>query len=77
VKHRGRYYAYYHGSGPSTPRTWTTNVAVSDDLVHWTKYANNPLVPGDRSSGVVVPDGESFRLYTMHNQVELHLPRRP
>jgi hypothetical protein len=100
IKYQGRYYAYYHGSGtPVRPRTWTTNVAMSTDLIHWTKYPGNPLVPGDRSSGIVVPmedkSGEAnhddakaaksgnefefdrptrFRLYTMHDKVEVFLP---
>lgn len=57
IKYRGRYYAYYHGASTSTPpQVWTTNVAVSDDAVHWRKYAHNPLVPGDRSSGLVVAE---------------------
>lgn len=75
VKYQSRYYAYYHGAGPSMPRTWTTNVAVSRDLVHWSKYPKNPIVPGDRSSGILVDTGQGFRLYTMHDRVELFLPR--
>src|SRR5262245_41825879 len=60
IKYRCRYYAYYHGSGTSAPpRPWTTNVAVSTDRVHWKKYPGKPIVPGDRSSGIVVPEGSS------------------
>jgi sucrose-6-phosphate hydrolase SacC (GH32 family) len=74
VKLGNRYYAYYHGakSGPK-PLTWTTGLATSSDLVHWTKYAGNPLVT-DESSGIVVHDGREFRLYTMHGQVRVHFP---
>lgn len=75
VKYRGRYYAYYHGSGtPTKPRLWTTNVAVSTDLVHWTKYSGNPLLPekSNKSSGILIHDGKRFRLYTMHNEVHVH-----
>jgi beta-1,2-mannobiose phosphorylase / 1,2-beta-oligomannan phosphorylase len=55
VKYQGRYYVFYHGSGTAMPpRQWTTNVAVSTDRVHWKKYPGNPIVPGDRSSGIVV-----------------------
>lgn len=78
IKHDGRYYAYYHGSGTSQkPRLWTTNVAVSTDLLHWHKYAGNPLLPeGDnKSSGIVVHDGRQFRLYTMHPEVQVHLAK--
>jgi len=74
-RYRGAYYAIYHGSGPvvdvTKPRTWTTNIARSVDLVHWTKYAGNPIVPGDRSSGVVVPVSGGFRLYTMHDHIDV------
>lgn len=75
VKHNGRYYAYYHGSGtPQKPRLWTTNLAVSTDLVHWKKYSGNPLLPEreNKSSGIVVHDGKQFRLYTMHPEVHVH-----
>jgi hypothetical protein len=76
IKHGDVYFAYYHGSGsPMAPRTWTTNVARSTDLVHWKKYANNPIVAGNKSSGVVVHDGQSFRLYTMHEQMDVYFPR--
>eukprot|EP00913_Durusdinium_trenchii_P028318 g26546.t1 len=71
VRYKGRYYAYYHGSGtPTKPRFWTTNIAVSDDLRHWKKYDGNPLLPtkSNKSSGIVVHDGKRFRLYTMHDE---------
>jgi hypothetical protein len=76
IKHKDRYYAYYHGSartGPNKGR-WSTNVATSTDLIHWEKYAGNPLLPIDenKSSGIVVHDGERYRLYTMHPAVCLH-----
>lgn len=76
VKYNGYYYAYYHGSGHEKPRLWSTNVAVSKDLVHWTKYRHNPLLPieDNKSSGIVVRDGKQFRLYTMHDKVEVHFP---
>jgi beta-1,2-mannobiose phosphorylase / 1,2-beta-oligomannan phosphorylase len=78
VRHRGRYYAYYHGaSNERTPRLWANGVAVSDDLLRWKKSPHNPLHPIDqnKSSGILVPDGQGFRFYTMHDKVELHLPR--
>lgn len=79
LKYRGKYYAFYHGSGSETkPRFWTTNVAVSSDLIHWKKYAGNPLLPtqANKSSGIVVHDGKRFRLYTMHDEVHLHWPTK-
>jgi len=74
VKYKGHYYAYYHGSGGSRPRLWSTNVAVSKDLIHWTKYEGNPLFPleENKSSGILVHDGNQFRLYTMHDKVQVH-----
>jgi hypothetical protein len=78
VKHDGRYYAFYHGSGTEQkPRLWTTNIAVSSDLVHWKKFAGNPLLPerDNKSSGIVVHDGKQFRLYTMHPEVQVHFAK--
>ncbi len=72
VKHDGRYYAYYHGTAEQPWKDWCTNVAMSNDLLHWKKYPRNPLVAGDRSSGVVVNDGKGYRLYTMHPDVRLY-----
>ena len=75
VKHKGRYYAYYHGSAKGeTPSLWSTCVAVSDDLRSWKKYDNNPLLPRElnRSSGILIRDGDRFRLYTMHSEIWLH-----
>jgi sucrose-6-phosphate hydrolase SacC (GH32 family) len=75
IKHRGAYFAFYHGSGEKLPRTWSTNVARSTDLIHWQKFSGNPIVHGNKSSGMVVPDGCGFRLYTMHDQVDVFYPR--
>lgn len=76
VKYRNNYYLYYHASAdPMVSSTmWTTNVAMSTDLIHWDKYPGNPIVAGDHSSGILVPDGNAFRLYTMHPEVDLYLP---
>ena len=79
VKYKGKYYALYHGTGSTTkPRLWTTNIAVSTDLLHWKKYAGNPLLPTreNKSSGILVHDGKQFRLYTMHDRVDVHFPIR-
>ncbi len=77
IRHDGRYYAYYHGTGTQDkPRYWTTNVAVSIDLIHWKKYPGNPLLPEreNKSSGILVHDGQQYRLYTMHPEVQVHFP---
>jgi sucrose-6-phosphate hydrolase SacC (GH32 family) len=76
VRHAGRYYAYYHSSPRADRATWQTCLATSTDLVRWTKYAGNPLLPVDpdapkRSSATLVHDGERFRLYTTHPDVRV------
>ncbi len=79
IRYGDRYYAYYHGSKSGT-KLWSTCIATSTDLVHWTKYPANPLFPitENKSSGIVVHDGTGYRLYTMHNEVRLHrLKSRP
>jgi sucrose-6-phosphate hydrolase SacC (GH32 family) len=80
IKHKGRYYAYYHGSAKTGPnaRKWSTAVATSTDLIRWEKYPKNPLLPTEenRSSGIVIPDGNKFRLYSMHPAVYLYLPKK-
>ena len=80
IKHDGRYFAYYHGAATppaGEPTFWSTAVAVSSDLIHWKKYAKNPLLPieQNKSSGILVHDGKRFRLYTMHEKVQAHLQR--
>ena len=78
VKYRGRYYLYYHASAdPMLSSTmWTSNVAMSTDLIHWIKYPKNPIVPGDHSSPILVFDGKKYRLYTMHDQVFLYFSKQ-
>ncbi|MCR9229409.1 MAG: glycosylase [bacterium] len=77
IKHRGTYYMVFHGTAAARkPSLWTTNLAASKDLLHWVKYPGNPLTrpEANQSSGLLIPDGERFRFYTMHGQVDLHLP---
>ncbi|MBS0210158.1 MAG: glycosylase [Planctomycetes bacterium] len=70
VKYQGRYYAVYHAADTPEWKRWSTNLAASDDLIHWEKYPGNPLVMNE-SSGILVDDGQKFRLYTMHDQVRV------
>jgi predicted GH43/DUF377 family glycosyl hydrolase len=80
IKYKGKYYAYYHGAAKRTegPTLWATAVAVSDDLVRWRKYPDNPLAPvtENKSSGIVMHDGKRFRLYTMHDRVDVHFSQQ-
>jgi predicted GH43/DUF377 family glycosyl hydrolase len=78
VRFNGKFYMYYHGtsdagwSDPGASSIWTSNVAMSEDLIHWIKYPKNPVVEGDHSSPVMVFNGEKYRLYTMHPEVWLY-----
>lgn len=80
IKHKGKYYIYYHATSsldwqhPASPVTWTSNVAMSNDLIHWVKYPGNPIVKGDYSSPILVFDGEKPSLYTMHPEVYRYEP---
>ena len=83
IKHQGRYYAVIHGTkkndDATQPNLWSTGLATSTDLIHWTKYAGNPLRPvsENKSSGLLIHDGRQFLLYTMHGKVDVHLPAHP
>ena len=72
IKHEGKYYGYYHGTAFEDWHEWSTNVAVSSDLIHWKKYDTNPIMKENKSSGIIVDDGTRYRLYTMHPEVCLH-----
>lgn len=73
---RGRYFAWYHGLADSESKTWHTCLASSANLVEWTKYRGNPVVPGNRSSGIVVETPRGWVLYTMHDVVRRHEPKQ-
>ena len=74
LPYKGYYYAYYHATDQENWSDWTMNVAVSKDLVHWTKYPQNPIMGDNKSSGFTVYDGEKYRFYTMHPEVVVHFP---
>lgn len=76
IKYKGKYFAYYHASGFKPWRDWTTNVAMSTDLIHWSKYHKNPIVSGNKSSGILVNDGTQYRLYIMHPDVNVYFPEK-
>ncbi|HEX7014753.1 MAG TPA: glycosylase [Cyclobacteriaceae bacterium] len=74
VKYEGKYYAYYHATAFEDWREWSSCVAISDDLIHWTKYEKNPIMGSNKSSPILVYDGYQYRLYTMHDEVNVHFP---
>lgn len=75
IQYDGKYYGFYHASAFKDWHEWSINVAMSDDLIHWKKYANNPIIMQNRSSGILVNDGKGYRLYAMHPEVNLYLPK--
>lgn len=80
IKHKGRYYAYYHASALPNWDAWSTCIAMSTDLVHWKKYPGNPVLPVNPAlpgagSGTVVHDGNGYRLYTTHPDVRVYFTR--
>ena len=75
IKYKGLYYGYYHATAFKDWHEWSTNIAVSADLIHWKKYANNPIIGNNQSSGIVVIDGKNIQFYTMHRKVNMFLPK--
>ena len=59
VAYKGQYYAFYDSRGHRPD--YATSVATSKDLIHWHKYPGNPILPV--TAGIVVHDGNRFRLY--------------
>jgi beta-1,2-mannobiose phosphorylase / 1,2-beta-oligomannan phosphorylase len=76
IKFNGRYYGYYHATEFKDWHEWTSCLAVSDDLLHWEKYSRNPIMRENKSSPILVSDGENYRLYTMHPDVCVHFPKK-
>jgi beta-1,2-mannobiose phosphorylase / 1,2-beta-oligomannan phosphorylase len=79
IKYKNRYYAYYHASPDENWSSWNSDVAVSVDLIHWTKFDKNPVegpdsLHRDISSPIVVWDGKQYRLYTMHDGARAYFP---
>lgn len=76
IKYNGRYYGYYHATEFKDWHEWTSCIAMSEDLIHWTKYPVNPILKENKSSPVIVSEGENYVLFTMHPAVCLHHPRK-
>jgi predicted GH43/DUF377 family glycosyl hydrolase len=74
IKYNSRYYGYYHATEFKDWHEWTSCVAMSDDLLHWEKYSKNPIMRENKSSPILVSDGEHYILYTMHPEVCVHFP---
>jgi beta-1,2-mannobiose phosphorylase / 1,2-beta-oligomannan phosphorylase len=76
IKHNGKYYAYYHATEHKDWHEWTSCVAMSADLIHWTKYPGNPIMRNDKSSPILIFDGKQYRLYTMHPEICVHFQKK-
>ena len=74
IRYKGFFYGYYHASAFKDWHEWSSDIAVSKDLIHWKKYPGNPIVKNNKSSPIVVHDGERYRLYTMHPEVNVYVP---
>lgn len=76
-RHGDRYYAVFHGAKRGeSPALWSTGIATSTDLVQWEKFPGNPLRPvaENKSSGLILPVDGGYRLYTVHDRVDVHVP---
>jgi sucrose-6-phosphate hydrolase SacC (GH32 family) len=78
IKRDGVYYAIYHANAERPWKLWTTCVAKSTDLIKWEKYAGNPIVENNSSSGfwLEVPGKADVVLFTMHPEVRRYLPKK-
>jgi beta-1,2-mannobiose phosphorylase / 1,2-beta-oligomannan phosphorylase len=77
IKRGGFYYAFYHANAHRPWKDWTSCIARSRDLIHWEKYAGNPLVKDNCSSPILVSGPDGDRLYTMHPTVRVFRPANP
>lgn len=66
------YYAIYHANSERPWKDWTTCIARSRDRIHWEKYAGNPIVANNCSSGIRLEGPSGGWLYTMHPEVRLY-----
>lgn len=76
IKYNDKYYGYYHASEFKDWHEWTSCMAISEDLIHWTKYEGNPIMRENKSSPVLIHDGEKYLLFTMHPEVCVHFPKK-
>jgi predicted GH43/DUF377 family glycosyl hydrolase len=76
--HDGTFYLYYNAKTETLPKSegggWheQTGVATSRDLTHWTRYANNPILPNGppdstdarfASNPYVVTNGHQYAMF--------------
>ena len=66
IEYEGVYYGVYHANATRPWSYWSTCIARSGDLIHWEKYAGNPVIKNNSSSGIFVETPDGLILYTMH-----------
>ena len=76
IKYNGRYYGYYHATEFKDWHEWTSCIAMSEDLINWTKYPDNPILRENKSSPVMVYNGEKHILFSMHPAVCAHFSKK-
>ncbi len=76
VKRGSFYYAFYHANVGPPSKIWTTCLARSKDLLHWEKSPRNPIISEHCSSAVLVTTPDGDRLYTMHPEVRVFVPKK-
>ncbi len=77
VKRDGVYYAFYHANAKRPWADWTTCIARSTDLTHWEKFAGNPILDANVSSGILVDDPTGSHFFTMHPEVRRFEAKAP
>ncbi len=72
VKIEGKYYMYYHATAEDPWNNWCICLAFSDDLIHWTKYKNNPIgYYGDAPA--LVFNGKDYLFFVTDSGKEMKL----
>ncbi len=66
------YYMYYHATAENPWNNWCVCLAYSNDLIHWTKYENNPIgYYGD--APILVFNGNDYLLFVTDSDKEMKL----
>ena len=67
----------YEGSGnqPYPTANWSSGVAYSTDLIHWTKYSKNPVLPihagfGNDVPEIIVVDNDTWIYYRINGPTQ-------
>ncbi len=72
IKIDGVYYMYYHATAEDPWNNWCVCLAYSKDLIHWTKYENNPIgYYGD--APVLVFNGQDYLFFVTDSGKEMNL----